>query len=87
MACPAPPHSRKGNRVTAVRWARILRSLGHQLTIGQEYDGTPCDLCIALHARRSYQAVALSGRTVGCGPDRDRPLSRYPHQQAGTAIP
>jgi putative glycosyltransferase (TIGR04348 family) len=57
MACPAPPRSRKGNRVTALRWARILRSLGHQLTIGREYDGTPCDLCIALHARRSHQAI------------------------------
>jgi putative glycosyltransferase (TIGR04348 family) len=57
MACPAPAHSRKGNRVTAVRWARILRSLGHRLTIDREYEGTPCDLCIALHARRSHQAV------------------------------
>jgi putative glycosyltransferase (TIGR04348 family) len=57
MACPAPAHSRKGNRVTAVRWARILRSLGHRLTIGQDYEGTPCDLCIALHARRSHPAI------------------------------
>ena len=57
MACPAPAHSRKGNRVTAVRWARILRSLGHRLTIAAEYEGAPCDLCIALHARRSHQAV------------------------------
>lgn len=57
MACPAPAHSRKGNRVTAVRWARILRDLGHQLRIAQEYDGASCDLLIALHARRSYPAV------------------------------
>jgi putative glycosyltransferase (TIGR04348 family) len=57
MACPAPPRSRKGNRVTAVRWARILRNLGHRLTIAQEFDGGACDLCIALHARRSHPAI------------------------------
>jgi putative glycosyltransferase (TIGR04348 family) len=68
MACPAPPRSRKGNRVTALRWGRILRSLGHQLTIGQKYDGTPCDLCIALHARRSHQAVVQYRRLYPAGP-------------------
>jgi putative glycosyltransferase (TIGR04348 family) len=68
MACPAPRHSRKGNRVTAVRWARILRSLGHRLRIDREYDGKPCDLCIALHARRSYPAVAHYRRLYPAGP-------------------
>jgi putative glycosyltransferase (TIGR04348 family) len=68
MACPAPPHSRKGNRVTAVRWARLLRSLGHRLTIGQEYDETPCALCIALHARRSHPAVVQYRRRYPAGP-------------------
>jgi putative glycosyltransferase (TIGR04348 family) len=68
MACPAPPHSRKGNRVTALRWARILRSLGHRLRIGQEYEGTPCDLCIALHARRSHRAVVHYRRLYPAGP-------------------
>jgi putative glycosyltransferase (TIGR04348 family) len=57
MVCPAPPRSRKGNRVTANRWARLLRSLGHRLTIQQHYDGTACDVLIALHARRSFEAV------------------------------
>jgi putative glycosyltransferase (TIGR04348 family) len=57
LACPAPPGSRKGNRVTAERWAGLLRGLGHRVTIGQEYGGGPHDLLIALHARRSYPAV------------------------------
>ncbi len=57
LACPAPPHSRQGNRVTAIRWARLLRSLGHRPLIGQNYDGAPCDLLVALHARRSFDAV------------------------------
>src|SRR5213079_2156166 len=57
LACPAPPQSLKGNRVTAVRWARLLRGLGHRVTIGQDYDGTRCDVLVALHARKSYEAV------------------------------
>jgi hypothetical protein len=58
MACPAPPRSRKGNRVTAVRWARFLKELGHRVVIGENYDATPCDLLVALHARRSFPAIA-----------------------------
>src|SRR2546425_1738890 len=54
---PAPPRSKFGNRVTAVRWARILRKLGHRVSVKQEYDGGRYDLLIALHARKSHDAV------------------------------
>jgi putative glycosyltransferase (TIGR04348 family) len=57
IACPAPPRSRSGNRVTAVRWARILKGLGHRVTIGHADQAPSCDLLIALHARKSYEAV------------------------------
>jgi putative glycosyltransferase (TIGR04348 family) len=57
MACPAPPGSRKGNRVTATRWAIILEELGHSVTLSQEYDGEAFDLMIALHARKSHEAA------------------------------
>src|SRR5260370_14584936 len=57
MACPAPPRSRKGNRVTAARWANILTQLGHCVVIGQEYEGDNYDLMIALHARKSHDAA------------------------------
>ncbi len=57
MICPAPPRSLYGNRITALRWARILRRLGHRLVIAERYDGEPCDLLIALHASRSAEAA------------------------------
>src|SRR4030095_8549153 len=43
LITPVPAQSRQGNRVTALRWARILKALGHCVTIAQEYDGAPYD--------------------------------------------
>jgi hypothetical protein len=62
IACPAPPGSRQGNRVTALRWARILRALGHRVRVGAADAAPPVDLLIALHARRSAPAVAAFRR-------------------------
>lgn len=58
LVTPAPPRSRTGNRVTAMRWARMLRNLGHRIDVAQEYRGERCDVLLALHARRSFAAVA-----------------------------
>lgn len=57
LITPAPAHTLNGNRVTAVRWARILRQLGHRIAMERRYDGQRCDLMIALHARRSFDSI------------------------------
>jgi len=57
IVTPAPPGSNYGNRITALRWARILRRLAHRVSISQAYDGELYDLLIALHARRSYPSI------------------------------
>jgi hypothetical protein len=57
MITPVPAQSRQGNRVTATRWARLLRELGHRVTIAQEFDGTRYDVMVALHARRSFASI------------------------------
>lgn len=57
LITPAPAGSRAGNRVTALRWARILRDLGNRVAIESEYGGRPCDLMVALHASRSFASV------------------------------
>lgn len=57
LVTPAPPGSRKGNRITALRWARILRGLGRQVVVRQEYDGERHDLLVALHALRSFPSL------------------------------
>lgn len=54
IATPAPPGSRAGNRTTATRWARLLRSLGHRVSL----DNGRADLLVAVHARKSHDAIA-----------------------------
>ncbi|MEM9682670.1 MAG: selenoneine biosynthesis selenosugar synthase SenB [Pseudomonadota bacterium] len=54
---PAGKQSRAGNRTTAVRWARILRTLGNRVTISEADDGKGADLMVAVHAWRSAASI------------------------------
>ena len=57
LITPEPLRFNNGNKITAVRWARILRKLGHKVAIDQNYSGKSCDLLVGLHARRSYRSI------------------------------
>ena len=58
LITPAGARSRNGNRHTAMRWAAMLRSLGHSVRIAVRWDGRAADAMIALHARRSHASIA-----------------------------
>jgi putative glycosyltransferase (TIGR04348 family) len=68
MVCPAPPDSRGGNRVTANRWSSLLLKEGHQVVVTQDWHGQPCDVLMALHARKSYAAVRRYRQEKPSGP-------------------
>ncbi len=68
LVTPAGPGSRQhGNRATAVRWARFLRQLGHEVLLQESWEGEGCGMLIALHARRSHPSIE---RYAAAYPDR-----------------
>lgn len=59
LVTPAAPGSRAGNRTTATRWARLLRSAGYRVSLALPDEtprGSP-DLILVLHAWRSHGAL------------------------------
>lgn len=58
LVTPAPPGSLTGNRVTARRWAGILRDLGHRVTVAEALEDRSPEVLVALHASRSSESVA-----------------------------
>lgn len=68
IATPALKSARTGNRTTALRWAQMLKELGHNVTVGTEFQGNHTDVLIALHARHSYPSIARYREENPTGP-------------------
>src|SRR5262249_32030772 len=58
LVTPPGPSVRTGNAVAALRWARVLRQLGHRVTVTTGYAGEPTHTMVAIHAWRSAEAIA-----------------------------
>jgi putative glycosyltransferase (TIGR04348 family) len=57
LITPVPRGSLQGNGVTARRWARLLRELGHQARVEAEYESGAADVLVALHALKSHASA------------------------------
>jgi putative glycosyltransferase (TIGR04348 family) len=68
LITPAKTQSRNGNRTTALRWARMLREVGHRVRIDTDYSGEAADLLIAIHAWRSADAILRYRERLPAGP-------------------
>ena len=95
IVTPARPGARNGNRHTAQRWAGFLRDAGHRVAVMVEWDRKPCDLLLALHARRSHPAIVAYRQQFPAGPlavvltgtdlYKDLPASRAARQSLALA--
>jgi len=68
LITPAKTQSKNGNRTTALRWARMLREVGHRVRIDVDYGGEAADLLIAIHAWRSADAIQRYRQRFPAGP-------------------
>jgi len=58
IVTPSVRGARSGNEHTAGRWRRLLRGLGHRVSVAREWSGGDAEVLIALHARKSHASIA-----------------------------
>ena len=68
IVSPATAAANNGNWHTAARWAQMLQP-DCEVAIAQNWDGTPYDVLLALHAHRSAPAIAHWARAHGAQHD------------------
>lgn len=66
---PALANANNGNWQTALRWSKMLRQ-HYQVALVDQWEGTPADIMVALHARRSAESIER-----WCGTQAHRPLA------------
>ncbi|MEB0112469.1 selenoneine biosynthesis selenosugar synthase SenB [Variovorax sp. RTB1] len=69
IVTPALASSNNGNWQTALRWSKMLRE-HYRIALVDHWDGTPADVMIALHARRSAASIER-----WCGTQPHQPLA------------
>jgi putative glycosyltransferase (TIGR04348 family) len=62
IATPAPPGSMRGNRRTALRYARLLREQGHTVRVVETWTRGDHDVLIALHASKGHASIRAFAR-------------------------
>jgi putative glycosyltransferase (TIGR04348 family) len=67
IVSPALAEANNGNWRTASRWGQFLAGVA-EVEIARGWDGKPCDAMIALHARRSAEAIAQLRAARPAGP-------------------
>jgi len=67
---PAAADANNGNWQTAWRWSQMLRP-AFDVTIAQAWNGSPFDVMLALHARRSAESIARWARAKGAMEDAE----------------
>jgi putative glycosyltransferase (TIGR04348 family) len=65
---PATAAANNGNWHTAWRWSQMLAP-HFDVTIAQTWNVEPCDVMLALHARRSADSIARWAQTLGVASD------------------
>ena len=56
-AGPSFQSSITGNEITAVRWKKIFKKLGHDAVLLRSYKNEPSDVLVALHGRKSSGSI------------------------------
>ena len=58
LVTPARQGRLAGNQITAKRWCKIFRSLGHEVVVTDRFSDQRADLLLAIHAYRSAESIA-----------------------------